>query len=96
LVSVAQDFPKTQFIRVCGPTSAEVKEFKNIGNFDKIIRTVLAIAIIGAYVFQLISGMLAIVLLVIAGIFVATSFIGFCPIYLPFGISSCKVKTNRN
>jgi hypothetical protein len=69
---------------------------KNIGNFDKIIRTVLAIAIIGAYVFQLISGMLAIVLLVIAGIFVATSFIGFCPIYLPFGISSCKVKTNRN
>jgi hypothetical protein len=69
---------------------------KNIGNFDKIIRTVLAIAIIGAYVFQLIRGMLAIVLLVIAGIFVATSFIGFCPIYLPFGISSCKVKTNRN
>jgi hypothetical protein len=69
---------------------------KNIGNFDKIIRTVLAIAIIGAYVFQLISGMLAIVLLVIAGIFVATSFIGFCPIYLPFGISSCKVKTNKN
>jgi len=36
LVSVAQDFPKTQFIRVCGPTSAEVKEFKNIGNFDNI------------------------------------------------------------
>ena len=36
LVSVAQDFPKTQFIRVCGPTSAEVNEFKNIGNFDNI------------------------------------------------------------
>ena len=36
LVSVAQDFSKTQFIRVCGPTSAEVKEFKNIGNFDNI------------------------------------------------------------
>ena len=36
LVSVAQDFSKTQFIRVCGPTSAEVKEFKNIGNFDHI------------------------------------------------------------
>ena len=36
LVSVAQDFPKTKFIRVCGPTSAEVKEFKNIENFNNI------------------------------------------------------------
>jgi len=65
---------------------------KNIGNYDKIIRTVLAIAIIGAYVFQLISGMLAMVLLVVAAIFVVTSFVGVCPIYLPFGVSSCKVK----
>ena len=69
---------------------------KNIGNYDKIIRTVLAIAIIGAYVFQLISGILAMVLLVVAAIFVVTSFIGVCPIYLPFGVSSCKVKTKEN
>ena len=42
LVTVAQDFPNTQFIRVCGPTSAEVKEFKNIENFENIdIRTFL-------------------------------------------------------
>jgi Protein of unknown function (DUF2892) len=69
---------------------------KNIGNYDKIIRTVLAIAIIGAYVFQLISGILAMVLLVVAAIFVVTSFIGVCPIYLPFGVSSCKVKPKEN
>jgi len=69
---------------------------KNIGNYDKIIRTVLAIAIIGAYVFQLISGMLAMVLLVVAAIFVVTSLIGVCSIYLPFGVSSCEVKTNEN
>jgi len=65
---------------------------KNIGNYDKIIRTVLAIAIIGAYVFQLISGILAMVLLIVAAIFVVTSFVGVCPIYLPFGVSSYKVK----
>ena len=36
LLTIAGDFPTVQFIRVCGPTSAEIKEFKNIGNFDTI------------------------------------------------------------
>ena len=36
LTAVAGDFPNVQFIRVCGPTSAEVKEFKNIRNFEHI------------------------------------------------------------
>ena len=36
LIAVTQDFPKTRFIRVCGPTTADIKEFKNIGNFDNI------------------------------------------------------------
>ena len=34
LVSVAQDFPKTRFVRVCGPTTALIKEFKTIENFE--------------------------------------------------------------
>ena len=36
LVTIAGDFPTVQFTRVCGPTSAEIKEFKNIQNFDTI------------------------------------------------------------
>jgi len=36
LVTIAGDFPTVKFIRVCGPTSAEIKEFKNIQNFDTI------------------------------------------------------------
>ena len=36
LVAVTQDFPKTRFIRVCGPTTADIKEFKNIENFEHI------------------------------------------------------------
>jgi len=36
IVSMVGDFSNTQFIRVCGPTSADVNEFKNIENFDTI------------------------------------------------------------
>lgn len=36
LVTIAGDFPNTRFIRVCGHTTAEIKEFKNIGNFENI------------------------------------------------------------
>jgi len=36
LTTMAGDFPTVQFIRVCGPTSVEIKEFQNISNFDTI------------------------------------------------------------
>lgn len=62
----------------------------NMGTADKIIRIIVAIAIAGMYFANLISGTIAIVLLVIAGIFILTSFISFCPLYLPFGLSTRK------
>jgi hypothetical protein len=63
---------------------------KNIGNADKIIR-IIAASIIGLLYFkEQISGTTAIILLVLASIFFLTSFIGFCPLYLPFGISTRK------
>jgi hypothetical protein len=39
-----------------------------------------------------ITGTLATVLLVLAGIFVATSLISFCPLYAIMGLSTCPVK----
>jgi uncharacterized membrane protein len=66
---------------------------KNMGTADKIIRIIIAAAIAGLYFGHIISGTLAIVLLVFAVIFILTSFISFCPLYAPFGISTCK-KTN--
>jgi len=36
LLTIAGDFSKSKFIRVCGPTSAEIKEFKSIENFETI------------------------------------------------------------
>jgi hypothetical protein len=63
---------------------------KNIGTIDKIIRVVLALAILGLYLGHLISGTAAIVLGIVAVIFLLTSLVSFCPLYFPFKISTGK------
>lgn len=65
---------------------------KNIGNIDKAIRVLLAVVIATLYFTNVISGIVAIVLLVFAAVFILTSFIGTCPLYLPFDISTKKEK----
>ncbi len=65
---------------------------KNMGTTDRIIRIVAAITIIALYYTSVISGTLAIVLLVVSGIFILTNFVRFCPLYLPFGISTARKK----
>lgn len=60
----------------------------NMGSTDKIIRIAAAVLIGVLYYMGIISGTVAIVLGVLALIFIATSFISFCPLYLPFGIST--------
>jgi hypothetical protein len=62
----------------------------NMGTADKVVRILVAIVIAGLYYANIISGTLAIILLVLAGIFILTSFMSFCPLYLPFGISTRK------
>lgn len=61
---------------------------KNMGTADKVIRIVIALVIVTLYFGQIISGTLAIVLGSLALVFTLTSFIGFCPLYLPLGIST--------
>ncbi len=55
---------------------------------DRIIRTALAILVGVLYFTGQISGTVAIVLGVLAVIFLLTSVISFCPLYAAFGISS--------
>jgi hypothetical protein len=62
----------------------------NVGNTDKIVRIIAAILIGVLYFANLISGTTAIVLLVVSGILILTSFLSFCPLYFPFGISTIK------
>jgi hypothetical protein len=63
---------------------------KNMGTTDRVIRLIAAIAVGVLYGLNLISGTVAIVLGIVAGAFLVTSLIGWCPMYLPFGISTCK------
>ena len=63
-----------------------------MGSPDKAIRLVLAAVFVALYFMNVVSGALGIVLLVLAGVFVLTSFIGSCPLYLPFNLSTRKEK----
>lgn len=65
---------------------------KNMGAADRIIRLIIAGLVATLYFTNTISGTLGIVLLVLAGIFLLTSLISFCPLYTLFGIKTCKVK----
>ena len=62
----------------------------NMGSLDKIIRIILALLVGLLYYSDFISGTLAIILGVFAGVFLLTSFISFCPLYVLFGVSTCK------
>ena len=63
---------------------------KNMGSVDRVVRILIAIVIAGLYFANQISGTAAIIFLILAGIFILTSFISFCPLYLPFGLSTRK------
>jgi hypothetical protein len=63
---------------------------KNMGYTDKKIRITAAIAIAILYYLNILSGNFGLVLLVLSVIFVLTSLISFCPLYWPFGISTCR------
>lgn len=64
----------------------------NMGSTDRILRTVVAVVIAFLYFTGVIPGTLGIVLLVLAVVFLATSLMSFCPLYAPFGISTCRTK----
>jgi hypothetical protein len=63
---------------------------KNMGTVDRIIRLAVAAVIAILYFTGLISGVLAIVLGIVAAILVLTSIVSFCPLYLPFKFSTNK------
>ena len=65
---------------------------KNMGTADKAIRILIAVVIAALYFTNVISGILAIVLGILAVVFILTSFISFCPLYLPLNINTRKKK----
>jgi len=63
---------------------------KNMGNTDRVIRAIAAVVLAVLYFTGTITGTLGIVLLVIAGILLATSVVSICPLYMPFNFSTRK------
>lgn len=66
-----------------------------MGSADRIIRVIIA-AIFGVLYFTgTISGTLGLILLILACVFVLTSLVSFCPLYIPLGIKTCSTKDTK-
>ncbi len=65
---------------------------KNMGTIDRVIRVLLAVVVIILYLTGTISGTAAVILGIFALIFLVTSAIGFCPLYVPLNISTIGKK----
>jgi hypothetical protein len=61
---------------------------KNMNSIDRGVRIAIAIVIAALYATHVISGTLAIVLLVVAAIFILTGVVSFCPLYAVLGMST--------
>ena len=63
-----------------------------MGNTDRIVRVLIAIVIAALYFTGTITGLVGTILLVLAGVFVATSVVSFCPLYTIVGLNTCPAK----
>ncbi len=65
---------------------------KNMGSTDRIIRIILAAVFAVLYFTGTVTGTLGLVLVVLGGVFLATSLISFCPLYTLVGLNTCPKK----
>lgn len=62
---------------------------KNVGTTDKVIRIILGIIIFAIGInYQSWWGLIGIIPIL-------TALLSWCPLYIPFGISTCKTKTDE-
>lgn len=64
--------------------------FKNMGSADRGIRIAVALVVLALYLTHVISGTPALILGIIAAVFLLTGFLGVCPAYIPLKISTVK------
>ncbi len=65
---------------------------RNMSNLDRIIRIIIAGVFAYLYFGGIVTGALGVILLVLAAVFVLTSIVAFCPLYVPFKLSTLKKK----
>ncbi|MCB0487378.1 MAG: DUF2892 domain-containing protein [Cyclobacteriaceae bacterium] len=65
---------------------------KNMGNADRMIRIILAVVFAALYFTGTVQGTLGLVLVILGGVFLLTSFVSFCPLYAIVGLNTCPTK----
>ena len=68
---------------------------KNMSSVDKLIRVIVALILGVLILTNEVSGVFAIILGIFAVVFLLTSFVGFCPLYAPFGLSTLKKSESK-
>lgn len=63
-----------------------------MGTVDRLVRVLVAAVLAFLYYNGTLTGTLGIVALVVAGVFVLTSLISFCPLYTLLGLNTCPAK----
>ena len=63
---------------------------KNMGKADKIVRVLIAVLFTVLFLNQVVTGVMGVILVILAGVFLLTSVVGTCPLYLPV-----KINTNH-
>jgi hypothetical protein len=63
---------------------------RNMSNLDRIIRVIVAVVFAFLYFGNIVTGTLGIILVILAAVFLLTSLVSFCPLYVPFKISTHK------
>jgi hypothetical protein len=66
----------------------EVLMKQNMGRWDRVLRLAAAAVIAVLLIVGVLKGTAAVVLAIVAAVFVITTFVGFCPLYVPLGIST--------
>jgi uncharacterized membrane protein len=84
-----QFFTETQYLSTTRKKSIMKK---NMGNIDRGVRVGIAVVIGILFATNVISGVLAYILLGLSAVFVFTSVVSFCPIYTLLGINTCPAK----
>ena len=61
-----------------------------MGSTDRIVRIVAAIIMLFLAIWVVTNSILSTILIILGVIFILTSVVSFCPLYLPFNLSTIK------
>lgn len=64
----------------------------NMGSADRMVRLLAAVLLTVLYLTKIVTGTPGIIILVVAGVFLLTSLVRFCPLYTLLGINTCGIR----